>query len=50
MIDEEDLESEEDLFRAVFREPLLHGSVGQREEAGRGRYCRQTHPVLLSGL
>ena len=37
MIDQEDLETEEDLFKAVFREPMLHGSIGQREEAGRGK-------------
>lgn len=40
MIDEEDLETEEDLFKAVFREPMLHGTIGQREEAGRAKNNR----------
>lgn len=40
MIDLEDLDDEDDLFKAVFREPLLHGTIGQREEAIRERQNR----------
>lgn len=47
MIDPDDIETEEDLFKAVFREPLLHGTIGQYEEAENGKGSRRRHQLHL---